>query len=63
MNLKGVKFLPEVLFDIAEKPDWNRMELVMQQFDEEEQQSIYNMIRGAQVIKRLGQEREDHHSA
>ena len=34
LNLKGVKVMPEVLFDIAEKSDWNCMELVMQQFDD-----------------------------
>lgn len=55
--------MPEVLFDIAEKPNWEHMVTVLQQFDEQEQQRIYGMIQGAQLIKRLEKEREDNHTA
>lgn len=55
--------MQDILFDTTEKPDWDRMVTVLEAFSEQEQQSIYNMIRGAQVLKRIEKESEDNHIA
>lgn len=55
--------MADILYDVSEKPDWSQMVGVLQQFDEQEQQRIYGMIQGAQLIKRLDKEREENHTA
>lgn len=56
--------MEDVLISIMEKPNWDRMVAVMQEFNEEEQQGIYSMVMGARAIKRIEKEREeDGHSA
>lgn len=56
--------MQDILFDVTEKPNWSRMVAVLEEFNEQEQQSIYNIIRGARAIKRLEDKKsEENHSA
>ena len=55
--------MSEILYNIDEKPDWERMVAILQQFDEQEQNRIYGIIEGAQLMKGLEKEREQEHGA
>ena len=55
--------MSEILYNIDEKPDWEHVVAILQQFNEQEQNRIYGIIEGAQLMKSLEKEREGERGA